>query len=523
MAAESGIRLRSSALILVLSGLTLLLGFGVQVALAAALGTSREMDIFLVAVTLPTLLATVALTGFPFFLVPALKRCMAGGGESEAASLAAHVARRTALVAAVIVAAVVAAAGFVVHLAAPGFDAGAAGRAAVLLRIMVIGSFFDLLRGVLSAVEYSRERFLLPQLVPSLNHALLIVSALFLLKPFGLIGLAVAWSVGSVVMCLALLPALRGVPISRRGAALSRVQADAIEGTVLPILLVAGVAQATPVVDRLVASLLPAGSISYLGYGSKMLEILMRTIPMAVALGVFPVLSQHAVSGDRERFADATRVGLRWALLGAVPLALTVLVFRVPLVQTLFQRGAFDANATRYVADACVWYAAAFLPATVAYLLTYVCFALKRTWFLVAVGLTSLALTVVLDFTLTRAFGFVGVALACLSVSTVQAAILAGYLQRGWRAFRGAHVRPVAVQAGVACAAMAATWAATGTLTKPWSADFPTARLALDAGAGLGVFVLVLWSLGNPEARSAVAAVGRRLRERRPMNGCGKT
>ena len=519
MAFESEARVRSGGVILVLSGLTLALGFAVQVALAATLGTGREMDVYLVAITLPTLLAVIALTVFPFYLVPALKACASAGREADVAILTRYITRRTALVALGLVVALEAAAGPIVHVTAPGFGADEARRAVVLLRIMLAGSFFDLLRGVLTAVEYSRERFFLPQLAPSLNHVVLFASVLLLLRPFGLVGLAAGWSVGSLVMLVAVLPALRGLRVLRAGPGPSSVVADSIRGGLLPIVVVAGLGQLSPVIDRLVASLLSAGSISYLGYGSKLLEILMRTVPLAAALSAFPVLSGHAARNDRERLGRTAVSSLRLALLGAVPLALTVLAFRVQFVQVLFQRGAFDAAATRNVAAACAWYAVAFLPATVAYLLVQVCFALKQTWFLVAAGALSVLATAALDLALARWLGFTGIALAFLFVSTIRAIAFGAHLQTRWRMFNRAEALPFAGQAGVACAAMVATWAATRTLTRSWVASHTAVWLVINAGAGAAVFIVVLWVMGNPEARGLAAAVSRKLGVGRPGAG----
>ncbi len=511
MVAESGIRLRSSALILGLSGLTLVLGFAVQVALAAALGTSREMDIFLVAVTLPTLLTAVSLAVSTGFLVPALNERLSARGGEAATALAAVAVRRGALVALAIVGALEVAAVPTIRVVAPGLDPDAVRDAAALLRIMLVGSFFDLMRGVLTAIQYWRERFFLAQLVPSLNHALLIVSALFLLKPFGLVGLAAGWAAGSLAMALALMPAMRGLGGLRMGRGVQGIAAGSVGGKLLPVLIVAALAQLAPVVDRLVASLLPVGSISYLGYGSKTLEILMRMVPMAVALAAFPVLSRQAAETDHEGFRRTTVAGLRWALLGAVPLALTVFVFRAEFVRVLFQRGAFDAEATRNVARACAWYAAAYVPATVVFLLNYVCLALKKQWFLAGVGFASLALTAVLDVVFTRAWGFAGVAIAFLAVSAAQMAILGVPLQRRRRILSGARLLPFAAQVGGACVAMVAVWAVARPLTGGWRVALPAVSLAVNALAGLAVFVLVLWWFHNPDLRAVLNRVSATL------------
>jgi putative peptidoglycan lipid II flippase len=256
-----------------------------------------------------------------------------------------------------------------------------------------------------------------------------------------------------------------------------------------------------------VASLLPAGSISYLGYGSKMLEVLMRMVPMAVALGALPVLSRLAASGDEGRLRSTTLSGLRWAVLGAVPLALTVLVFRAQIVRVLFQRGAFDAEATRNVALACAWYAVGYVPATVSYVLGYALLAARKVRFLAGLGSATLVLTAALDVAFTRAWGFVGVAIAFLVVSMVQVVVLGAHFQFRGRTFSGAQSLPFLAQLGGASLAMAAVWVAVWPLTSAWSERVPAVWLAVNAGGGLAVFLLALWWVGNADLRTAVRSL----------------
>jgi putative peptidoglycan lipid II flippase len=501
----------NSTIILSLSLVTLGLGFAVQVVLAASLGVGRRMDVFLVASTLPTLVASVAISVFAYVLVPLLKEQEASAPYAHAL-LVGRIARATAVLAVSAALALGVAAPWLVGVLAPGFDAASAATAARLLRIMAVGAGFDILRCALTGLEYSRERFLLPQLAPSLHHALLLASALLLLRPLGLTGLALGWTAGSIAMFLCVAGAARGVLRAGHRGPKTGEPGTALRDLLLPVVAVVAAGQLAPVVDRLVASTLEPGAISALGYGSKLLEILLRTVPMAIGLAAFPVLSARAARNDWVGLADAFTAAARRLLLAVAPVAAIVVTLRVEIVQVLFERGAFDRIATAQVAAACGWYTVAFVPAAVLYLLQSLVLALRRAWALVAVGGGALLATAVLDVTLSRAIGFLGIAVAYLCVVSLQCVAVSWYLARAWPALAPRRLGPLALQVGggVGGVVLALGWA----LPWVWPAGSggALARVSAGAAAACVVYVTVLVAAGNGEVRHGMSEIARLLR-----------
>lgn len=492
----------SGGLIIILSVITLALGLGVQVGLAAQLGTSRAMDAYLVAITLPTLGAAVAVTVFPSALVPVLRGPLADGDSGHADSifrLAFLLSAALGLVAAI---GVSLGAAFVVQITAPGLAGADAETATGLLRVTAFGLVFDIPRGVLTARQYALQRYLAPQAAPSLNHLILLGAALVLLPRLGLGAMAAAWTAGSAAMLALLMPsALR--PLARPGVHTARW--SSLAG--LPaVLAVSVLVQATPVVDRWVASSLPEGAIAALGYGNKILEVLMRTIPMGVGLVLFPILSEHAA---RERWADfrqaAAKAG-RWLWLGAVPLALLVVMFREAWVVLLFERGGFDRGSSLAVADGLLWYGLAFLPAGAVYLLAHAHYAMKDTRPLLWAGLFSLLGTLLLDVLLARWWGFPGVAAASLLINTFVGLYLASPVWKT-KLFPPTSTRPpVAVGRLVASLLMVGILA----VASRWTSGLMDDRVRLASLVGMsGALSLILYlgtliALRDPEARSAL-------------------
>lgn len=504
--------LRSTALILILSVLTLLMGFAVQVVLAAKLGTSPEMDAYFVAITLPTAITMISLVTFAPVMVPVLKQRLSFGGMREARDTFTQVHNLVGLLMLPVVGVIILGAGPVIRLAAPGFDPQTVELAAGLLQIMIIGAFFDTLRGLQSAFYYSQERFFLPQFVPIVNHFIILLSVLFLLDRVGLPGLALGWTAGSLAMFVLLfIGPVRG-PRIRLKFDLKDPGLRQVGVLLFPAAMVALLSQATPFVDRLVASLLPSGSISYLGYGSKMLEILMRTVPMGVGLAVFPIISDHAARRDWGKLNETITTALRWTVLGSLPIATVVVLLRESLVALAFQRGAFDEVATAGVAEALAWYALALIPASLIYIFHRVFYALQDPWTLMRVGGLGLVGTIFLDIALSRLLGFSGIAIAFLSISVVLAIAMAIIVKGRFLAFPASRIVWVTGQATVAALVMGEAMAGLGWLVGTGSEG--SAALALYVMGslllGTGAYLLVLRILGNPEVRSGEAILKER-------------
>jgi putative peptidoglycan lipid II flippase len=382
------------------------------------------MDIYLVSIVLPALAANVSLYALSLSLVPVFRETMARASTGSAWALARRMLLRVTPAILLLGVAIALAAEPIIRVLAPGFDPGSVRTASILLRLMSAAVLLDIGRALVSSIYYALDRFFLPQIAPVLNHATMIVAALVLYRRIGLLGLAAGWVIGSALMILVL---VLGLGRESRGALdgeEAQFDLGRIGAQIWPSLSLVLAAQAIPVVDRAVATTLPSGSVSYLGYGYKILELMLRTAPMAVVLAAFPRMSGQASIGDWEKLQAEVSSGLKWIILGSVPVALLVYQLRTPLIRVLFERGAFDHAATEGVAAATAWYAIALLPASVAYLFNHVYFAIRRAKVLTFLALGSIIVTALLDLSLSRLWGFEGIAIAHLFVISFLASAL---------------------------------------------------------------------------------------------------
>jgi putative peptidoglycan lipid II flippase len=508
--AVENVIIQSGSIILSLSVITLLLGLLVQVGLAAMLGTGREMDAYLVAIGLPTFLTVVSLNVCNSALVPLFKAQLHLPDSEIPRNTSRNIFMEFCLLSLLLVLAVFFLAGPIVRAMAPGLDEPTFQLAAGLLRIMILGSFFDIQRGFLTAFFYARERFFAPQVVPILNHAILLLGLVFLFRPAGLPGIAWAWTFGSLAMFLPLLvPFLRETGVGKPPRGLTA----GVWSVLLPTLIVVILQQTTPLLDRLAASLLPSGSISSLGYAGKIPEILMRTIPMAVGLASFPLLSQQALERDISALRSLSMFAIRSIILFSIPLAFFLFSMRLPLTVLLFQRGQFDASASQSVSEILKWYAVAFIPGSILYPLANVGFALRRPWKIAGLSFLGACGTLFLNLALVRILGPEGVAVSYLITTSALAAIfilwLAGEMHTSPLLPEPAWIMKILGASGLCLI----VWLGIGFLIPAGESDAwnQAARLLLACAAGIVVYISTLWVWGLPEIRGIGETIGRRL------------
>jgi putative peptidoglycan lipid II flippase len=186
-------------------------------------------------------------------------------------------------------------------------------------------------------------------------------------------------------------------------------------------------------INRMVGSNLPEGAISGLNYAFLIYQILPSVVISAMGGAILPSLSEASAANDRpameNRFGKALRI--TWWI--SIPAAAFLLVFAIPVVQLIFQRGAFDAHDTWITATSLQYYAPSLIPMTFMSLGFQVFYASKITRIPLWISLVSIATSVAFNLTLVRFMDHRGLALALTLSSLVGMAMTLYSLQHRFR------------------------------------------------------------------------------------------
>ena len=506
--------LRSFATVSSFTMLSRLLGFVRDVMIAAILGAGPLADAFFVAFKLPNFLRRLFAEGaFNAGFVPLFAGTLEAEGKDAARAFAeqAQAILLSILVPLVIVA--IAAMPWMIAVMAPGFEYGGERyEAAVeLSRITFVYILFISLVALQGGVLNSLGRFAAAAASPMVLNLCLIGALLVSLFGDAEPAVALAWGVAmaGLMQYLWLRLAVQRADmaiIMRRPRWTPEIRR--LFALVLPGVLGAGVAQINLLADVFFASLLPAGAVSYLYYADRLNQLPLGVIGIAVGTALLPLLSRQIRAGDTEAALASQNRALELALLLTLPSAVGLAVLSLPIMQVLFQRGAFGAADALATAQVLAAYALG-LPA---YVLVKVLipgfFARKDTRTPVKIAIACLIANIVLILILLWPLGAVGIALATALAAWLNAGLLGiglrreGYLRPDARLTRRL---PRIVLASLLMGAV--LW-----LLQPWLASLPQSlALAVLLLAGGSVFA-ALAHLSGAMALSEVKAALRRSR-----------
>lgn len=460
------------------------LGFLRDMAIAAAVGAGPVADAFFVAFKLPNFFRRLFAEGaFNAAFVPIYSRLIEREGGEAARRFAE--AAMSALLTTLLIFTLLFELGmpWFMHVLAPGFadDPAKFDLAVDLTRITFPYLLFISLVSLLGGVLNSLHRFAAVAAAPILMN-LAVLAGLFALKPFTpTAGHALAWGVAAAGLAqfLWLIAACRraGLELRLPRPRLSPNVKELLR-LMLPAALGAGVVQVNLVVDVILASLLPDGSVSYLFYADRLNQLPVGVVGIAIGTALLPVMSRQLAAGDEAGAMASVNRSLEIILLLTLPAAVAFVVAPFELVGVLFERGAFGPKETAATALALVAFSLG-LPAYVMNkALTPPYYARRDTRTPVVYGVVSMLANIAFNLVAMHYLAHVGLALGTALAAWLNAAMLGWTLRRrGWLRFDARLISRTSRTIGASGLLAAALWGGLEAL-EPWFAQRGAARLA---------------------------------------------
>jgi len=434
------------------SGFTLvsrILGYARDFVIARAFGAGLFTDAFFVAFRIPNLLRRLFAEGaFSQAFVPVLAEHKNRTSPEETRVLIDGVA--TILFLALALAAVlgVAVSPFIVYISAPGFAADPVKfeLTVVMLRICFPYIAFISLVALAAGVFNTWNRFAIPAITPALLNVSFIVAAVFFADRFDPPVLALAWA----VFAGGILQLAFQIPFLVRMGLLPRWRLDWSHPGVRRVLKImapatfgVSVAQVSLLINTIFASYLPTGSVSWLYYADRLMELPAGMLGVALGTILLPSLSKYHADANRVEYARLLDWGLRITILLAVPSAVALAVIALPLVSTLFQYGRFGVDDAWMTCRALVAYSIGLIGMILVKILAPGFYARQNVKTPVKIGILTLIATQAMNLAFIGPLKHAGLALAIGLGACLNAALLYRILRRdgifvpqpGWPVF----------------------------------------------------------------------------------------
>lgn len=383
--------------------------------IARQFGMGAELDAYYAAFKWPDLLFTIVAGGaLTTAFIPVFVQLLATEGAMSAWRLASALTNLVVLATvALAIPTALLAPWLVRFVIAPGFTTQMQDETATLMRLVLLSTVIFGVSSVQTGALHGFKHFWLPALAPVVYPLGTILGALWLVPLWGIRGLAVGAIIGACMHLVVKVPALlyykfRWWPVLDVHTAAVRRVAILFGPRVLDL----GVFHLTMLATTNLASRLGAGRVGALEWGWDAMQIPETMIGTAFGLVALPILANMAARGDMRGLRDTLANALHLVLALALPATCALIVLGRPLLQLLYQRGAFDVAATEAVYVALRFYALGLVAHVCLELVTRAFFACQDTVTPLLIATASAAVNILLGLLLMTPMGHGGLALA---------------------------------------------------------------------------------------------------------------
>lgn len=353
-----------------------------------------------------------------------------------------------------------------------------------------------------SAVLNSFNRFGVPAFTPVLLNVSLIASALIASPYFEQPVLALAWSVvvAGVLQFLFHVPSLAGLRLLRMPRfdwAYPPVRK--MMKLMGPAVYAASAGQINILVGTILASQLVVGSVSWLYYADRLIELPVGMIAIAVQTVLLPRLSRLHNRDELGSFQRSIDWGVRMMILIGLPASVGMFWIARPLTSTFFMHGQFTVQDMEMVAVALEMFALGVLPLMLTRVLAPGFFARQDTATPFKYATIGVGVNIVVSLSLFQVIAHVGIALATSVAALVHCVLLlVGLARRGDLLFEGKLVR-TCLSAIIASVVMVLAIELIDPGMTVWSEASTLARvgeLALTVGCAVTVYCVTILVTG---------------------------
>ena len=418
---------------IIISGLTFvskILGFVRDVLIAFVIGAGFIADVFFVAFKFPNFFRRMFAEGaFAAAFIPMFSSILKKESKQKALQFGSEVFSILFFILLVIILIIEFLMPLVVYFLAPGFasDPSKFELLIELSRITFPYLFFISLVSLLSGILNSFNKFAFGAASPILLNISFILFILSFEEIFSTKGHMLAWAVffaGIVQLVFLFYGIIKNKFFIFFIKPKYTNKIKKLLKLIIPGAIGAGVIQINLLVDVILASFLPTGSVSYLYYAERINQLPIALIGVAIGTALLPALSQQISKNEHQKANYTQNRALEFSILLTLPAAIAIFILANPIISSFFERGEFITQDTILTARALQAFAVGIPGYIFVKILTPAFFARQNTVTPVKIASFCVLINFVLNIVLMQYYQHVGIAIATAIASWVNSILL---------------------------------------------------------------------------------------------------
>jgi len=423
--------IKATGIIALASAISKILGFVREMSIAYKFGSTWQTDAFSIAMSIPGLLFAAVATAIRTVFIPVFTDVATHKGKEKAMELANNVINTVLLISILLIILGEVFTAPLVHLFARGFTGETFDLAVNLTRFTLPVIIFFALVGIISGILNALQKFTAPALVGFPYNIIIIAGVFTLGSQYGIYGLAIATVLGIASQYFILLPSLKKTGYRYKFFIdLKAPELILILELVLPTLIGTAMGEINVMIDRMLASSLPEGSISALNYASRLNGLPLGIVVASVVTAIYPTMSQAAASHNKQQFVASIDNSLRTMSFLVMPMMVGLMVLTVPITQVVYERGAFGSEDTIATSIALFYYALGLLSASWRDVFNRGFWSLKDTLTPMFISAGAVVVNIIANLSLVSSMGHAGLALGTTIAATFGATLSLIFIRR---------------------------------------------------------------------------------------------
>lgn len=306
----------------------------------------------------------------------------------------------------------------------------AAAHLKIMTPLLIIGGIVGIYYGIL--IIY--RQFMLPNLSPIIMSAAII--GVVIAVPDDSKGYALAWAttIGAILQLVIQYPNVRklGFKWKPNFHFFNNPGFREINELLFPAVLSSTVGQIHIYVDMFFTSSISEGAWTAIGYANRVFQFPVGILVTAFLVPLFPIFSRLVADKDLEGIKTYFNKGVGVLFFAAIPIIIGILTVGTDAVRLVFERGAFDENATFMVTEALWFLSVSILPYVFRDSITRVYYSFNDSKTPFTVAFSSIVLKYLLNviFINKLGMGIGGITLSTSLVTLFNACVLGGLIYK---------------------------------------------------------------------------------------------
>ena len=301
----------------------------------------------------------------------------------------------------------------------------------IMTHLLIIGGIVGIYYGIL--IIY--RQFMLPNLSPIIM-SVAIIGVVIAAAPNDQKGYALAWAttIGAILQLVIQYPNVRKLGFLWKPNFMftNNPNFKEIMELLFPAILSSTVGQIHIYVDMFFTSSISEGAWTAIGYANRVFQFPVGILVTAFLVPLFPIFARLVADKDLDGIKTYFNKGVGVLFFAAIPIIIGILTVGMDAVRLIFERGAFDANATFMVTEALWFLSVSILPYVFRDSITrvYYSFNDSKTPFIVAFSSIVLKYLLNVIFINKMHMGIGGITLSTSLVTLFNACVLGAFIYK---------------------------------------------------------------------------------------------